>query len=181
MAQRCKKCGSFLTDTDRFCPNCGENISQPAQPQTGTMPTQSGTVPTQSGTVPTQPLYQTQSVPQSGMGMPPPPVYPVPPVRPQYEEEMTLGKWVLTLFVTNFLGIISWVFLFVWGFGSGPVSRSSYCKAMLIVKAVGVAVAIVFIALYASVLIPLIAEYAEYGDYGDYTYAAAAVFPGFFG
>lgn len=176
MAQRCKKCGSFLTDTDRFCPNCGENVSPSAQ-QWGSVPTQSEAAPAQSA----QPLYQTQSVPQNGMGMPPPPVYPVPPVRPSYEEEMTLGKWVLTLFVTNLLGIISWVFLFVWGFGSGPKSRADYCKAMLIVKAAGVAIAIIFFALYASVFIPLIVEYAEYGDYGNYTYAAAAVFPGFFG
>lgn len=176
MAQRCKKCGSFLTDTDRFCPNCGENVPQPAQ-QWGPVPTQSGAAPAQSA----QPLYPTQPVPQNGMGMPPPSVYSVPPVRPSYEEEMTLGKWVLTLFVTNLLGIISWIFLFVWGFGSGPKSRADYCKAMLIVKAVGVAITIIFFILYASVFIPLIAEYAEYGDYGDYTYAAAAVFPGFFG
>ncbi len=181
MAQRCKKCGSFLTDTDRFCPNCGENVLQPVQSQAGTAYTQSGAMPAQSGTMPTQPLYQTQPVPQSGTGMPPPPVYPVPSFRPSYEEEMTLGKWVVTLFVTNFLGIISWIFLFVWGFGSGPTSRSNYCKAMLIVKAVGTAIAIIFVALYASVFIPLIVEYAEYGDYGDYTYAAASVFPGFFG
>lgn len=175
MAQRCKKCGSFLTDTDRFCPNCGENVFQPAP--SGTAPASSGAAPASSGAAPAQ-SYQTQSVPQSGMGMPPPPVYPVPPVRPSYEEEMTLGKWIITLFVTNFLGLISWVFLFVWGFGSGPKQRANYCKAMLIVKAVGVAIAIVFVALYASVFIPLILEYAEYGDY---TYAAAAVFPGFFG
>ena len=174
MAQRCKKCGSFLTDTDRFCPNCGENIAQPAQSQTGASYAQSEAMPT-------QPLYQTQSVPQSGMGMPPPPVYPVPPVRPSYEDEMTLGKWVLTLFVTNFLGLISWIFLVVWGFGSGPKSRANYCKAMLIVKAAGVVITIILVALYASVFIPLILEYAEYGDYGNYTYAAAAVFPGFFG
>lgn len=94
---------------------------------------------------------------------------------------MTLGKWILTLFVTNFLGIISWIFLFVWGFGSGPKQRSNYCKAMLIVKAAATVLAIVFLVLYASVFIPLIADYAEYGDYGNYTYAAAAVFPGFFG
>lgn len=94
---------------------------------------------------------------------------------------MTLGKWVLTLFVTNFLGLISWIFLFVWGFGAGPKSRSNYCKAMLIVKAVGTAIAILFVVFYASVLIPEILEYAEYADYGDYTYAAAALFPGFFG
>lgn len=170
MAQRCKKCGSFLTDTDRFCPNCGENVPPPVPAQAGASPAQ-----------PAQPLYQTQSVPQSGMGMPPPPVYPIPPARPAFEEEMTLGKWVLTLFVTNFLGLISWVFLFVWGFGTGSVSRSNYCKAMLIVKAVGLVIGIIFVAVYASVLLPMIFRYAEYGDYGDYTYAAASVFSGFFG
>lgn len=161
MAQRCKKCGTFLMDTDRFCPNCGENVPPPEQPQT---------------------VYQAPPVPQSGMGMPPPPVSPVPPsysVRPAFEEEMPLSKWVLTLFVTNLLGLIGWIFLFIWGFGSaGPESRRRYCKAMLIVKAVGTVVAILFFVVYASALFAGLAGYAEYGDY---TRAAAAVFPRFLG
>lgn len=157
MAQRCKKCGTFLTDTDRFCPNCGENVPPPEPAQT---------------------VYQAPPVPQSGMGTPPPPpVPPYPPVRPVYEEELSLGKWVLTLFVTNFLGVISWIFLFIWGFGVGPESRRRYCKAMLIVKAIGTVVVILFAVFYASVLFSALEGYAGYGDYGDYTYAALSVFP----
>lgn len=94
---------------------------------------------------------------------------------------MTLGKWVLTLFVTNCLGFVSWIFLFIWGFGQGPVSRSNYCKAMLIVKAVGTVAAIVFFVLYAGVILPALLHYLDYGEYGEFSYMAAAVFPAFFG
>ena len=96
MSRRCTKCGSFLTDNDRFCPGCGENAPQ----EIASAP---------AYTAPPQQQYGNYN---------PPPVAPPPYVQnnapqynpyPQQEEEMTVGKWILTLFVTN-LGFIGLIF-----------------------------------------------------------------------
>ncbi len=156
MATRCTKCGTFLTDGERFCPNCGENAPQPIA-QTS--------APAQQ-----VPLYG-----QNGSPLPP-------PIRTAAQntvpntEEMTIAKWVTTLIVTTFLGVISWIFLFIWGFGSGPKARQDYCKAALIVKAISLVLAILIGSVYASFLIPWLAEVIRESDY----YETAAFVSRFF-
>lgn len=83
---------------------------------------------------------------------------------------MTVGKWLLTIFVST-LGFIGIVFLFVWGFGSGPKSRQNYCKAMLIFYAIAFAVAILLSILFVILGISFY-DMAESGYY-DYYYGAS--------
>ena len=152
MSKRCTRCGSFLTDDERFCPNCGENVGQepPVQGPSG--------------------LYSSQPNPNKGEGQPytgAPAYIPMPSA-----EEMTVGKWVLTIIVTTFFNIIGLIMLFVWGFGSsGPESRKKYCQAMLIVKLISLVLSIIAAIAFGS-LITRLSEWAmEYmRDYDPESY-----------
>lgn len=154
MSRRCTKCGSFLTDNDRFCPGCGENAPEatPAMPESA--------APSQQYT---------------NYAPPPSPAPYIPNGAPQYnpyqmpQEEMTVGKWLLTVFVTS-LGCIGLIFLFVWGFGEGPKARQNYCKAMLIWMAISVALAIL---MYVFMFVVLGMSMAEFSDYSSYEMAAS--------
>ena len=157
MERRCTKCGSFLTDNDRFCPGCGENAPQ----EIASAP---------AYTAPPQQQYGNYN---------PPPVAPPPYVQnnapqynpyPQQEEEMTVGKWILTLFVTN-LGFIGLIFLFIWGFGDGPKARQNYCKAMLIWTAIGIALVVLFYVFIFAIVGISISEFAD--EYSSYSSMAA--------
>lgn len=159
MAKRCTKCGNFMMDDERFCPNCGENAQLPPDAVIPTANTSEQ--PQQYNT------YQQQynAAPQY---MAPP--YPVP------VEEMSLKKWVITIVVTTFFGIISLIFLFIWAFGDGPESRRRYCKAMLITMLIGLGVGLIFTAIFFSVFAGLITnginEYARQYQNWDSVYAA---------
>ena len=171
MAKRCTRCGNFLMDDERFCTKCGENVSNipPAgAPQAG--PDNSfGRNDGYSSP------YTQASAPNPGY-----PPYAAPAYTPAQDTEMSLGKWVATVVVTTFFGIVSLVFLFVWGFGDGPESRRRYCKAMLIADLIGLGVgiifSIVFFAVIGNVINNSISEYInrmrELGY--DYSQIAAA-------
>lgn len=79
--------------------------------------------------------------------------------------DMSFGNWVVTVLVTNLFGLISWIFLFVWGFGSGPEVRKKYCKAMLIVKGISLAISMIFAVVYMGFIGNIINNY--YNDYYD--------------
>ena len=66
------------------------------------------------------------------------------PYQQQYAEQpMTLGQWVGTILLTQCLGIISIILLFVWAFSdSTPTSKKNYCRAMLIFEAIMIGVVI---------------------------------------
>ena len=161
MSRRCTKCGSFLGDNDRFCPGCGENAPQ----ELASMP---------ESTVPPQQQYSSYAPP------PPAPNPYTPNGAPQYnpyqqpEEEMTVGKWLLTVFVTS-IGCIGLIFLFVWGFGEGPKARQNYCKAMLIWQAIAIALVIIYYVFIFAVLGISLSEFANEFDYSSYETAASIV------
>lgn len=140
MAKRCTRCGNFLMDDERFCTRCGENVSNvpPQNTQYAQGTPQQSSYPNASGQTPQQQYTYA----------PPPPV--MGPVAQQ--EEMSLGKWVGTIIVTTFFGLISLIFLFVWGFGDGPESRKRYCKAMLIVEAISIGLAIILMIVFGGII-----------------------------
>lgn len=164
MAKRCTRCGNFLMDDERFCTRCGENVSVippvVAAPDTGAAQAQAP--------VAAQPPVQGQAAggynggytanhAQAGVPGNAPYVYTQPAT---LHEEMTVGKWLLTIILTTFFGIISIVALFIWAFGDGPESRKNYCKAMLIVQLIGFVLGIIlmivwigFIAVYSDDII----------------------------
>lgn len=173
MSKRCTNCGTFLTETDRFCPSCGENAPQEV---------------VSSGVNLEKPSDQTQfnqqAQPQQNQYTQPSPAPYTPSYSSQYnpffpqEEEMSVGKWILTIIVTS-LGIIGLVFLFVWGFGSGPRARQNYCKAVLILAAVGVVLYILLFVFLFAVMGMGISDLLESTDY-DSIYSSYEMAKSFF-
>ncbi len=165
MAKRCTRCGNFLMDDERFCTRCGENVAD-LSPESS-VPT-SGSAMNDAG----MGAAGMNAGPDNSFGrntgyVSPTNTYQQPYGQPvnstykpynSYNEEMSLGKWVLTLIVTTFFGPVSLVFLFVWGFGDGPESRKRYCKAMLIVMLISIAVAIIFSMILFGILGSLMSQ-----------------------
>jgi hypothetical protein len=175
-------------DDERFCTRCGENVSN-IMPGTGSGDSPAGpdnSFGRNDGYVSPYAQNVNQNA-QPGQGGPgaqpgqgaggynPPPYNPQPYAQPVYrpaDDEMSLGKWVGTIVVTTFFGIISLIFLFVWGFGDGPECRKRYCKAMLITMLIGLGVGIIFTIIFFSIMSSYITNsLSDYlRDYQNYRY-----------
>lgn len=133
MSKTCHNCNNVFDDGYNICPRCGMQYIGPKQP-----------VPGQSQ----QPNAQYYGQPNGQpYGQPTAPVYPSAPA----EQPMTVGQWVGTILLTTCLGTISLILLFVWGFSSTtPTSKKNYCRGMLIVEAIGLGLAILFLILIFS-------------------------------
>lgn len=124
MAKTCQNCGNVFEDSANICPRCGMQYVQPQYDQQQYQPYQQSTYQ--------QPTYQ--------------------PYQQQYAEQpMTLGQWVGTILLTQCLGIISIILLFVWAFSdSTPTSKKNYCRAMLIFEAIMIGVVILMMIMIFS-------------------------------
>ena len=169
MAKRCTRCGNFLMDDERFCTKCGENVSN-IPPEGAPQASPDNSFGRNDG----------YSSPYAQTGAPNPgyPPYAPPAYQQPAQDEMSLGKWVGTIVVTTFFGIISLIFLFVWGFGDGPECRKRYCKAMLICMLIGLGVAIVvwivIFAMLGNIFNSAFADYINRMRDIDYGQIAAA-------
>ena len=144
MQVRCPKCGKFLMDNERFCTDCGENLTDFYENQLNNY--------TRSGQYYDSNVYANTY--KSNVSDQP---------------DMPFKKWVITVLVTNLFGIISWVFLFIWGFGNGPEVRKKYCKAMLIVKAISIVISTVLTMIYIGFVSRIFSNFNGYGsDYRSY-------------
>lgn len=131
MSKTCQNCGNSFDDNVSICPRCGMQYVdvQYSNQQYQQAPYQ-------------QPQYQ-QPYPQQNYGVQP--NAPEPP--------MSVGQWVGTILLTTCLGTISLILLFIWAFSnSTPASKKNYCRAMLIVEAIGLGLLIVFMIIIFSVL-----------------------------
>ena len=159
-------------DDERFCTKCGENVSN-IPPVGDPAPGPENSFGRNEGY--SSPYTQTNA---------PNPGYPpyAQPYTPVNNSEMSLGKWVGTIVVTTFFGIVSLVFLFVWGFGDGPECRKRYCKAMLITMLIGLGVGLIFMIIFftvmGSVFNNALADYFEQIRESGYSYGqfTAALF-----
>ncbi|MCM1298229.1 MAG: hypothetical protein NC203_03270 [Firmicutes bacterium] len=135
MSKTCKNCGNTFEDHINICPRCGMQYVENAG-----MPEQSYQQP-----------YQGQGYNQPAYGQP---QYQQPIMnQPVQEQPMTLGQWLGTILLTTMLGTISIILLFVWGFSSTtPTNKKNYCRAMLIVNAIGIVISIIFMAIFFAAL-----------------------------
>ncbi len=152
MERFCDKCGTLVSGDGEFCPSCGArlegavsssgvNLNKPGvEPMMPSMPTPTPT--------PTQNTYQGQSNTNYAQQ----PVYPQSYNQNPAQPEMTVGNWVLTIFLSG-LGIIGIILLFVWGFSDNtPTAKKNYARAMLIWQAIAVGLIIIFyVGLFACV------------------------------
>ena len=159
MSKTCNNCGNIMDDSSNICPRCGTQYVaiQPPPPERSA----------NSSYQPVQPQYQQQQQPQQ-----------MPYQQPQYqqpaEQPMTLGSWVGTVLLTNLLGIISLVLLFVWAFATDvPTAKKNYCRAMLILHAIMLGLSILMIILFVVIVFStgiwdqIIDELSELENYID--------------
>lgn len=177
MERFCDKCGTLVSGDGEFCPSCGAkmesavsvpssgvDLNKPAgvEPMMPTPPPMPTSMPTPT---PTPNTYQGQS---SGYGQQP--IYPQAYGPSRTEPEMTVGNWVLTIFLSG-LGIIGLILLFVWAFSSDTVTaKKNYARAMLIWQAIGVGIMILYL---VCIIGCAGAIGGSLGDIFDYDYYAA--------
>ncbi len=98
--------------------------------------------------------YAQQPYGQPNPNMAPYPAQPMPynQITAPAAKEMTVGEWVLTIFLSG-LGVIGLVLLFVWGFGNDtPTAKKNYARAMLIWQAIAVGIVILMYVLIFAIL-----------------------------
>lgn len=142
MERFCSKCGTLVTGSGAFCPQCGAALESAVdlnKPEPAPV-----SQPVYSQPVNSQPAYSQPAQNYNQAQMPNyPQNYNSAPQEPT--EEMTAGKWALTIYLTSALGIVSWILLFVWGFGSTtPQPKKNYCRGMLIWTAISFGLVILF-------------------------------------
>lgn len=120
---------------------------------------------------------QTPQVPQPvparpQMPMPPQPVpMPAPPQPAGYsqpygypqQDDMTVGKWLLTFLVTS-IPLVNIVMLIVWSVSSdGSETRKGWARAQLVWTAIGIAMGILLLILFAAMFAPMFDEIGRMG------------------
>ena len=156
-------------EDERFCPNCGENAQLPPDASVPAAPV--GMPQQDYNSAPQYNTPQQYNAPQYNAPQYGAPQYMMP------QEEMSLKKWVGTIVVTTFFGLISLIFLFIWGFGEGPESRKNYCKAMLITMLISLGVGIVFSLFFSAIIFGSISSLLSELDpsyYSDYDWSSLA-------
>ena len=156
MERFCSKCGTLVSGEGAFCPQCGApmesavDLSKPAESSPVSQPYSQ---PVQTSQPSVQPM-QNSSFGGTQSAMPSyPQNYNAVPSGTR-SEEMTTGQWALTLFLTAFFPVplVSWILLFVWGFGDTPQPKKNYCRAMLIIQAITVGLVILlYVGLFACI------------------------------
>ena len=64
---------------------------------------------------------------------------------------MTMGEWLITLIVLA-IPCVNVIMYFVWAFGNGNENRNNFCRAGLIVMAIGIVLSLVLYAVVGAVL-----------------------------
>lgn len=175
MERFCDKCGSLVSGDGGFCPSCGaamssvfDNNQNGVNLTKGSMPSTSDPFPTPVPTMVNSGNNNYQG--QSNYSQPnySQPIYPQNNYYAQ-NQEMTLGQWVLTIFLSG-LGMIGIILLFVWAFsGNTPTSKKNYARAMLIFQGIALVLSFLMIPLFIGMIYGIVEEIAESIDY---TYAA---------
>lgn len=144
MERFCDKCGTLVQGEGKFCPSCGApleaavDLSKPAGAPS-VEPMQSTPVSPMGNTYQSPNAAQMPSYPQSYNNA----------STPERTENMTVGQWVLTVFLSS-LGIIGVILLFVWAFSDTPQPKKNFARGMLIWYAIVLGLSILYcIALFS--------------------------------
>lgn len=175
MERFCDKCGTLVSGDGGFCPSCGAPMSSAFGStgqqgggvdlsKQGSMPSTADAMPypTVPTPTPTGNTYQGQSnYGQPNYGQP---IYPQNNyMQNNYMQnrEMTLGQWMLTIFLSG-LGIIGIILLFVWGFSADtPTSKKNYARAMLIFQGIALVLSFLFIPVFMGVIYSIAEEFED--------------------
>jgi len=147
MERFCDKCGTLVQGDGKFCPSCGAplesavDLSKPAAGSPSVEPMQ--TTPTPIGNTYQSPnAAQMPSYPQNYNNT----------GTTERTENMTVGQWVLTLFLSS-LSIIGLILLFVWAFSDTPQPKKNFARGMLVWWAICVGlVVLLYIGMFACAL-----------------------------
>lgn len=173
MERFCPKCGSLVEGNGVFCPACGEklesavDLSKPMTNNGDVMP-----VASQPTTNSTSTTYANPSSNSSTM-----PNYPqnYNAVNTTPANEMTVGQWVLTIFLSG-LGIIGVILLFVWAFGAETnIAKKNYAKAMLIWYAIALALSLIYVISIFACGMGFISELIKEIENAEYTTLAVTL------
>lgn len=136
MERFCSKCGTLVQGEGKFCPSCGAELESAVdlgKPAPSVEPMQSTPAPSEN-------LYTNTNSAQM-------PAYPQSYNNNSYNantQEMTVGQWVLTIFLSG-LSIVGLILLFIWAFGDTPQPKKNYARAMLIWQAIALGISILYI------------------------------------
>lgn len=159
----CIYCGFPLKPEDRNCPRCGAQIAQEepntavqesipdvAQPEQSSQPLEQEPPVSQQ---PQGPSYEAPPAPQhiptgNTGGAYPPPYGPngYAPYMPPYQppEPLSLGTIVGMLVLGN-IPLVGWIVMLIWAFDHTPrPNRRNLARGILILKAIGIALLVVF-------------------------------------
>ena len=67
------------------------------------------------------------------------------------KDVMTMGEWLITLIVLA-IPCVNVIMYFVWAFGNGNENRKNFCRAGLIVMAVGIVLTLILYAVVGASL-----------------------------
>ncbi|MDE7230419.1 MAG: zinc ribbon domain-containing protein [Oscillospiraceae bacterium] len=165
MERFCDKCGSLVSGEGDFCPSCGARMSSVFDvgvssgvdlKKQGTMPSTSDRMP--YSTVPTPTPTNNTYQGQSNYGQQPngQPIYP----QGSYmqSQEMTVGQWFLTIFLSC-LHLIGLVLLFIWAFSATtPTAKKNYARAMLIFWAIAFVLGFFLVPIFIGTLVSVFRE-----------------------
>ncbi len=121
MSQLCEKCGYANNSGDIFCSGCGSRLASSTGGQVNPEKTE-------------QPFVQ--PVTQSGRGD---------------DEEMTVGKFMVDMFLYN-LPLVGFILSVVWGFSkTESKTKRNFAKATFIWKCIGVGAVVLFYMILLSI------------------------------
>lgn len=154
MERFCSKCGTLVSGEGKFCPQCGapleSAVSLDKQPVTSSAQSVSADIMPGYQQNAVQPYGNTYN--QSGNSAQMPNYPQSSNVVNERTENMTTGQWLGTIILTTWFSIISIVLLFVWAFGDTPQPKKNYCRAMLIIQAIGIGLTILlYIGMFACI------------------------------
>lgn len=153
----CENCGTANEEGSKFCLVCGKTIDQEAPSATSEQtppPSQSAQynqAPNSSYTPPVAPIYV--PTPQQNYYQ-----------RPSDNAPMTVGQFLLTMLVAG-IPFVGFIMLLVWAFSSDTnINKKNYCRAVLIMGAIGVVIGI-FFGIILAILIPTIMASSGFPNY----------------